>query len=190
MGAVDLAVTAVGQPGYSKGVPKSPEHRAKIAAAMKGKRKSPEHVAKMSEALKGKPNLACLGVPLTEEHRAKLSEAHRGKTLSAEHRAKIAATLTALPRVDQPVIRYGWWSIFGEFLRDQDGDLCQLCLEPIDFNLRWPNLWSRSVDHILPLLVGGTNSLDNLWLAHLTCNMKKGARHVGREDGSTNARSS
>lgn len=37
-----------------KGKPKSPEHRAKIAAAHKGKRKSEEHKQKLSEIAKAK----------------------------------------------------------------------------------------------------------------------------------------
>lgn len=180
-----MSKTKLGQPGYLKGVPKSPEHRAKIAAAMKGKKKSPEHVAKMSAAFKGKPNLACRGKPLSEEHRAKLSAAHTGKTLSPEHRAKIASSLTDLARINPPPQRYGLGREVTQSLRKRDGDLCQLCLIPIDFSLPSRTPESASVDHVTPVLAGGSDDPSNLWLAHLLCNAKKGARYVGRPDGTT-----
>jgi NUMOD3 motif len=37
----------------SRGVPLSPEHRAKVSAAMKGKKKSLDHLAKISATLRG-----------------------------------------------------------------------------------------------------------------------------------------
>lgn len=73
-------------------------------------------------------------------------------------------------------------------LRARDGDACQLCLKKIDFRLRKRHPMSRSVDHIVPIRAGGSDDLGNLWLSHLLCNMKKGARHVGRKDGTTDVR--
>lgn len=74
-----------------RGVPKAPEHRSNIAAALKGKAKSPEHRARLSAANIGKKNSA--------EARAKMSASHRGKRLgekrSEEQRAKISASLKA-----------------------------------------------------------------------------------------------
>lgn len=83
----------------------------------------------------------------------------------------------------------GLFAYVGETLRNQDGDLCQLCLKPIDFTLPIRTPMSRSVDHIVPSYAGGSDDLTNLWLAHLVCNQKKGARYVGREDGSDDRRS-
>lgn len=58
----------------------------------------------------------------------------------------------------------------------RDGWVCQLCNEPIDEILKWPHRYSASVDHIRPLSLGGSDTLQNVQSAHLTCNISKGAR--------------
>lgn len=68
----------------------TPEHRAKIAAAITGKKygsPSAEHRAKLSAALKGKPK-----PPRSPEHIAKLAAAAVGRELSPESIAKRTAT--------------------------------------------------------------------------------------------------
>lgn len=59
---------------------------------------------------------------------------------------------------------------------DRDGWLCGLCGEPVDATLKVPNRWAPTVDHIVPLVLGGTHDWDNVQLAHMTCNSSKGAR--------------
>jgi hypothetical protein len=82
------------------GVPKSPEHRAKLALAHVGLVASPETRAKMSAAGKGRPHspehvarqaLANLGQKRSAETRAKVSAARTGQKASAETRAKLSA---------------------------------------------------------------------------------------------------
>lgn len=63
-------------------------------------------------------------------------------------------------------------------LRARDGDHCYLCEEPIDFDLSWPAPHSPSLDHVVPLSRGGAHSLQNTAMAHLVCNLRKGARLV------------
>jgi 5-methylcytosine-specific restriction endonuclease McrA len=53
---------------------------------------------------------------------------------------------------------------------------CGLCNTNIDLDLVWPNPWSYSVDHIIPLSKGGTDLLSNVQPTHLTCNVSKGNR--------------
>lgn len=76
---------------WSKGIPKTVEHRAKTSAALKGKVRTPEHAAKISASNRGKPKH-------TEEHKKKLRERMsgsgnpwKGKKASAELRAKLSA---------------------------------------------------------------------------------------------------
>ena len=38
-----------------RGPAKSPEHRAKLSAAMSGRKLAPEHIANISKALRGRP---------------------------------------------------------------------------------------------------------------------------------------
>lgn len=58
---------------------------------------------------------------------------------------------------------------------DRDGTDCKGCHTPVDLDLSWPNPLSKSIDHTIPLSRGGTHSLANTQLMHLTCNTAKGA---------------
>lgn len=68
-------------------------------------------------------------------------------------------------------------------LRVEDVDLdalwtgsCGLCGESLDRGLIYPDPFSKSIDHIVPLSLGGTHEAHNLQWAHLRCNVSKGAR--------------
>ena len=50
---------------------------------------------------------------------------------------------------------------------------CGICGEPIDYTLRHPNPKSYVVDHIIPLIKGGADTLDNKQAAHRDCNRDK-----------------
>ncbi|MER7053478.1 HNH endonuclease signature motif containing protein [Streptomyces sp. NPDC000351] len=60
----------------------------------------------------------------------------------------------------------------------RDGWICQLCHEPIDQGMAWPNPMSPSVDHVIPLSRGGAHALSNVQSAHLGCNSSKGDRDM------------
>ncbi len=52
--------------------------------------------------------------------------------------------------------------------------ICGICGKPVDFSLRYPHPLSPCIDHIVPIAKGGHPSdLDNLQLAHWTCNRQK-----------------
>ena len=52
--------------------------------------------------------------------------------------------------------------------------VCALCGRPVDFTLKYPHPMSATIDHIIPIARGGHPSdMDNLQLAHLTCNRQK-----------------
>ena len=52
--------------------------------------------------------------------------------------------------------------------------VCGICGKPVDFSLRYPHPLSPCIDHIVPIAKGGHPSdLDNLQLAHWTCNRQK-----------------
>jgi 5-methylcytosine-specific restriction endonuclease McrA len=57
---------------------------------------------------------------------------------------------------------------------ERDGWFCGICDEPVDGSLRWPDPYSASLDHIVPLVRGGHHTRANAQLAHLTCNIRKG----------------
>lgn len=55
------------------------------------------------------------------------------------------------------------------------GLVCGICAEPVDMDVKWPDPFSPSLDHIVPLSRGGSHVLENCQLAHLRCNISKGA---------------
>lgn len=60
----------------------------------------------------------------------------------------------------------------------RDRFICKLCDKEVDFGLKWPDLMSRTLDHIIPLSKGGTHTFDNVQLAHYSCNSKKNNKIV------------
>lgn len=54
--------------------------------------------------------------------------------------------------------------------------VCALCGMPIDKTLKYPNPMSISIDHIIPVALGGQSTLDNLQATHLICNKEKGKK--------------
>lgn len=56
---------------------------------------------------------------------------------------------------------------------------CGICGQPVDFSLKFPHPLSPCIDHIIPVNKGGHPSdLQNLQLAHLTCNRAKSDKIV------------
>lgn len=58
---------------------------------------------------------------------------------------------------------------------ERDEGICQLCGNSVDVDARFPDRQSPSRDHIIPLSRGGSDLPENVQLAHLGCNMDKGA---------------
>jgi len=63
---------------------------------------------------------------------------------------------------------------------ERDGWFCMLCQQPVDRGFAWPHPQSVSLDHVVPLSLGGAHSYLNTQCAHLRCNIAKGARLHGR----------
>lgn len=52
--------------------------------------------------------------------------------------------------------------------------VCGICGRPVDFSLKYPHPLSACIDHIIPVAKGGHPSdIENLQLAHWTCNRTK-----------------
>lgn len=50
---------------------------------------------------------------------------------------------------------------------------CWLCKKPINKNLPRHHRMSATVEHIVPICLGGTHTWDNVAPAHALCNFKK-----------------
>lgn len=58
----------------------------------------------------------------------------------------------------------------------RDGYKCGICGDSVDADAAYPDPFSKSIDHIVPLSRGGAHSPENCQLAHLRCNVSKGAK--------------
>lgn len=56
-------------------------------------------------------------------------------------------------------------------------DICAYCGRPVDKSLKFPNPWCATVDHIIPISLGGhPSAIENLQLMHYRCNLLKGTQ--------------
>lgn len=56
---------------------------------------------------------------------------------------------------------------------DRDGWRCGLCGKAVRKSLRYPHPQSATLDHIIPIALGGDHTLANVQLAHWGCNRSK-----------------
>lgn len=62
-------------------------------------------------------------------------------------------------------------------LRLRDGDLCHYCRRPVCFDIfETGGLPLATVDHVVPVLMGGTDEMSNLVLSCWNCNSAKQSR--------------
>ena len=55
--------------------------------------------------------------------------------------------------------------------------VCAICGRPVNFGLKFPDPWSATVDHIIPVSKGGSPAdIANMQLAHLQCNRMKASK--------------
>lgn len=60
---------------------------------------------------------------------------------------------------------------------ERDNWTCRLCLKPVDRDATVPESLAPTVDHILPLALGGLHVYANVQCAHFLCNSRK-SQHV------------
>lgn len=60
---------------------------------------------------------------------------------------------------------------------------CDICGEVIDLSRRHPDPECLSIDHVVPISLGGSNEAHNLAPTHLVCNLRKGGRIAPRMKG-------
>lgn len=63
-----------------------------------------------------------------------------------------------------------------EEIAERDDWKCHICGDLVDRDAHWPDPLSPSLDHVVPLVAGGAHDPSNVSLAHLSCNVAKGAR--------------
>ena len=71
---------------------------------------------------------------------------------------------------------------------DRDGWICGICKTAVDQSLKWPDHYSPSVDHIIPLVHGGPHTRANVRITHVICNIRRGAgRPTPQDDAPSSA---
>lgn len=64
---------------------------------------------------------------------------------------------------------------------------CGICGKPVDFSYKYPHPLSPCIDHIIPIAKGGHPSdIDNLQLAHWTCNRQKSDKMIEHKGYTSN----
>lgn len=57
----------------------------------------------------------------------------------------------------------------------RDGYICWICDKPTSRSYAMGDIWSPTIDHLVPQSLGGTDDPDNLATAHMWCNSARGA---------------
>lgn len=57
---------------------------------------------------------------------------------------------------------------------EDNGWICQICNNPVNRTIPYPDLMSATLDHITPMSKGGPHTKGNVQLTHLGCNLRKG----------------
>jgi 5-methylcytosine-specific restriction endonuclease McrA len=90
-------------------------------------------------------------------------ERHQQQARESKHRRRAIEKGTSTGAIDERRI----W--------EEQAGICALCDQPIDRELKHPDPFSKSLDHIIPLAKGGSHTQDNVQWTHLRCNLSKGA---------------
>ena len=107
-------------------------------------------------------------VQLWAPARTALSKSRR-RTTSA--RSAYQARMRAQGVMDADADRFDPRAVY-----QRDGWVCQVCKKPIDRNAVWPDPWSVTLDHKVPVTKQGAHTIQNTQTAHWLCNVIKGNR--------------
>lgn len=64
-------------------------------------------------------------------------------------------------------------TVYYDAIFERDHGTCQICGLPVSVNAGREGRWSGTIDHIIPLSLGGEHSMNNCQLAHRVCNSLK-----------------
>jgi 5-methylcytosine-specific restriction endonuclease McrA len=104
-------------------------------------------------------------------------EVPRPTWLCADCKAlRIAARMGAAHRRRARMFGVEYEPINRRVVFERDGWICGICDELIDPSLSHPAPRSASLDHVVPMSLGGAHTYGNVQPAHLECNLVKGDR--------------
>ena len=65
-----------------------------------------------------------------------------------------------------------------EEIFDKNNWVCGICGKKVNRKLKYPNPLSATLDHKIPLSLGGKHNKENVQLAHWICNIRKGNKSI------------
>ena len=65
-----------------------------------------------------------------------------------------------------------------QMIAQRDKYKCHICRKRVNMNLEYNNRYSATLDHLIPVSLGGDHTNANVRLAHRACNSRKGNRSV------------
>jgi len=72
-------------------------------------------------------------------------------------------------------------TVYLEVIARRDKYKCHICRKRVDMNLDVRDRYSPTMDHLVPISLGGDHTYANIRLAHRTCNSSKGNRAVNEQ---------
>jgi 5-methylcytosine-specific restriction endonuclease McrA len=114
-----------------------------------------------------RPTCATCGISLVSSGRRGPQKTYCSRSCQPGHR--YATSAAAQSRAKHWIARSVRLAIF-----ERDLWTCYLCNLPIDPAKRSPHPGTPSIDHVVPLGIGGLDTVENLAAAHLACNLAKG----------------
>lgn len=108
-----------------------------------------------------------------ETYLAQNKEYHSRMMNNPEYRAKREAANLRRRRLmsgakQEPYVR--------EAIFERDNWTCGICGEAIDPSLRWPDSFCATIDHVIPLFMGGDDTPENVQASHGFCNFSKNGK--------------
>ena len=100
----------------------------------------------------------------------------QAKTKPPEHHRAMNATRRAIRRAR--VREGGYERVDPHDVYERDGWRCGICGKKVRKELRYPHPRSVSLDHIVPVSLGGLHNRSNVQCSHLDCNLRKSNRGV------------
>jgi 5-methylcytosine-specific restriction endonuclease McrA len=111
----------------------------------------------------------------TAEHRAKWNETRRqDEQYVQKRRARNRRRRAILNQVER--VEYRDADIF-----DRDRWTCHLCGKKIPKAVKWPDSRSPSIDHLIPISLGGADAPWNVRAAHVGCNLAKHTKAMNEQ---------
>lgn len=94
--------------------------------------------------------------------------------------------LTYGRRVGKAMRRARWRELTREPIdpRDifrRDKWMCHICSKPVNRSAKCPHPRAATIDHVVPIALGGAHVKSNVKCAHFICNSKKGAKVIGQQ---------